>query len=169
MTGIHYPMASGGNSDFTQGLSAQVSGGGGRPVALWPGKEKCGRGNHQAQRVGGLHGRPATLRQPREDAVRDFFVENGLVYDRAYLAGPRCAPSRATMQLGRYPHSHNILDNKGAAGQYKNAGRQHESAAPRGRVLYRPYREVDERLRGPDEHQQRLGASVLRPVVRCTR
>jgi arylsulfatase A-like enzyme len=59
--------------------------------------------------------------------VREFFLENGLVYDRAYLAGPKCAPSRATMQLGRYPHSHNIVDNKGAAGQYKNAGRQHES------------------------------------------
>jgi hypothetical protein len=33
--------------------------------------------------------------------VREFFLENGLVYDRAYLAGPLCAPSRATMQLGR--------------------------------------------------------------------
>jgi N-acetylglucosamine-6-sulfatase len=63
--------------------------------------------------------------------VREFFVENGLVYDRAYLAGPRCAPSRATMQLGRYPHSHNIIGNKGAAGQYKNAGRQNESVARR--------------------------------------
>ena len=61
--------------------------------------------------------------------VREFFLENGLVYDRAYLAGPRCAPSRATMQLGRYPHSHNIIGNKGAAGQYKNAGRQNESVA----------------------------------------
>lgn len=63
--------------------------------------------------------------------VREFFLENGLVYDRAYLAGPRCAPSRATMQLGRYPHSHNIVENKGAAGQYKNAGRQQESVARR--------------------------------------
>lgn len=63
--------------------------------------------------------------------VREFFLENGLVYDRAYLADPLCAPSRATMQLGRYPHSHNILSNKGAAGHYKNAGRQHESVARR--------------------------------------
>ena len=63
--------------------------------------------------------------------VQQFFLENGLVYDRAYLAGPRCAPSRATMQLGRYPHSHNIIDNKGAARQYKNAGCQQESVARR--------------------------------------
>jgi N-acetylglucosamine-6-sulfatase len=63
--------------------------------------------------------------------VREFFLENGLVYDRAYLADPLCAPSRATMQLGRYPHSHNIIANREAARQYKNAGRQHESLARR--------------------------------------
>src|SRR5215210_72159 len=63
--------------------------------------------------------------------VRQFFLENGLVYDRAYLADPLCAPMRATMQLGRYPHSHHIIGNKGAARQYKNAGRQHESVARR--------------------------------------
>jgi N-acetylglucosamine-6-sulfatase len=61
--------------------------------------------------------------------VREFFLEHGLVYDRAYLAGPKCAPSRTTMQLGRYPHSHSIVGNTGAAGQYRNAGHQHESVA----------------------------------------
>jgi N-acetylglucosamine-6-sulfatase len=63
--------------------------------------------------------------------VRQFFLQNGLVYDRAYLSIPLCAPSRATMQLARYAHSHNIVDNKGAAAQYKNAGHQHESVARR--------------------------------------
>jgi N-acetylglucosamine-6-sulfatase len=63
--------------------------------------------------------------------VRQFLLQNGLVYDRAYLSTPLCAPSRATMQLARYAHSHNIISNKGAAGQYKDAGRQHESVARR--------------------------------------
>jgi arylsulfatase A-like enzyme len=63
--------------------------------------------------------------------VRQFFLEDGLVYDRAYLVTPTCAPSRATMQLGRYAHSHNIEGNNGAAQQYKNAGRQQESLARR--------------------------------------
>src|SRR5215218_1615169 len=70
IAGIQPPMTSGGGSDYTQRLSAQVSGGGSRPVALRPKKEKCGRGSHQAQRVGGLHGRPAAVWQYREDAVR---------------------------------------------------------------------------------------------------
>jgi N-acetylglucosamine-6-sulfatase len=63
--------------------------------------------------------------------VRDFFLHKGLVYNRAYLASPVCAPSRATMQLGRYPHSHNIVDNKQAARQYKNTRLQRKSLARR--------------------------------------
>ena len=77
MTGIHHPMTSGGSSDYTQGLSAQASGG---RLSLFG----LGRGN-----VAEVTTRPYVLMVFTDDQppfgilsrlpfVREFFVENGL-------------------------------------------------------------------------------------------
>jgi N-acetylglucosamine-6-sulfatase len=44
-------------------------------------------------------------------AVRTFIADQGMVFDRAYVADPLCDPDRCSMLLGVYPHNHMMYSN----------------------------------------------------------
>jgi len=41
----------------------------------------------------------------------DQLAQEGILFNRAYVAQPVCAPNRASMLSGLYPHSHGVLEN----------------------------------------------------------
>jgi arylsulfatase A-like enzyme len=43
----------------------------------------------------------------------------GLTFENFYAAQPSCSPNRATFLTGRYPHNHTVIDNAGAARQFR--------------------------------------------------
>ncbi len=70
--------------------------------------------------AGALHALPSV--------VRDI-GQQGLTFERHFVANPLCAPSRATLFTGRYPHNHGVLTNglpDGGFARYRERG--HEGA-----------------------------------------
>ena len=51
------------------------------------------------------------IRTPRLDAL----AREGAYFSRAYVPTPRCAPSRASLLTGRYPHHHGVIANQSAS------------------------------------------------------
>lgn len=45
----------------------------------------------------------------------DCLAENGVLFSRAYVAIPQCAPSRASLLTGRYPHRAGVTSNTSTA------------------------------------------------------
>ncbi|HEV7500227.1 MAG TPA: sulfatase-like hydrolase/transferase, partial [Vicinamibacteria bacterium] len=44
--------------------------------------------------------------------------QHGLSFNRAYVTQSLCAPSRASILTGQYPHTHRVLDNTGPDGGF---------------------------------------------------
>src|SRR3954468_9805046 len=44
--------------------------------------------------------------------------QHGLTFDRSYVTQSLCAPSRASILTGQYPHDHRVLDNTGPDGGF---------------------------------------------------
>ncbi len=60
---------------------------------------------HRADHTG--FGGNTTVRTPNLDSI----AARGMVFDRAYIANPLCAPSRSTIMTGRYPTAHGVIFN----------------------------------------------------------
>ncbi|MEM9562578.1 MAG: sulfatase-like hydrolase/transferase [Actinomycetota bacterium] len=60
---------------------------------------------HRADHVG--FGGNDVVRTPNLDAL----AERSVVFDRAYVANPICAPNRSTIVTGRYPSAHGVVFN----------------------------------------------------------
>ena len=56
-----------------------------------------------------------TAMMPRLPAL---IGQQGRTFDRAYVTQSLCAPSRASIQTGQYPHNHRVLDNTGPDGGF---------------------------------------------------
>ena len=54
----------------------------------------------------GAYGKPG-VKTPHIDSLG----RDGIRFDRAYVAQPVCAPNRASIQSGLYPHAHGLLEN----------------------------------------------------------
>jgi arylsulfatase A-like enzyme len=63
----------------------------------------------QAPKTLGFEGNPH-VRTPRLDRL----AHEGAYFTRAYIPIPQCAPSRAAVLTGLYPHQNGVLTNKGA-------------------------------------------------------
>jgi arylsulfatase A-like enzyme len=44
--------------------------------------------------------------------------QHGISFQRAYVTQSQCAPSRASILTGRYPHNHGVVDNTGPRGGF---------------------------------------------------
>src|SRR3712207_7178904 len=60
-----------------------------------------------------------TLFRSHMPTVLGSIGEKGLIFENFYGAQPLCSPNRATFLTGRYPHNHTIIDNDGAARQFR--------------------------------------------------
>jgi arylsulfatase A-like enzyme len=56
-----------------------------------------------------------TAMMPRLPAL---LGQHGRTFDRAYVTQALCAPSRASILTGQFPHNHRVLDNKGPDGGF---------------------------------------------------
>jgi N-acetylglucosamine-6-sulfatase len=54
--------------------------------------------------------------------------QHGLSFGRAYVTQSQCAPSRASILTGQYPHNHQVLDNSGPDGGFGAFRRGPESS-----------------------------------------
>jgi arylsulfatase A-like enzyme len=67
---------------------------------------------------------PTTAEMPR---LPDLLANRGLSFTRAYASQPVCAPSRASILTGQYPHNHTVRSNHAPGGGFP-AFRRHEQA-----------------------------------------
>ena len=56
-----------------------------------------------------------TAMMPRLPAL---IGQHGVTFDRAYVTQSLCAPSRASILTGQYPHNHRVIDNTGPDGGF---------------------------------------------------
>jgi N-acetylglucosamine-6-sulfatase len=55
----------------------------------------------------------------------------GLTFENFYSAQPLCSPNRASFLTGRYPHNHTVIDNDGAARQFREKQLDQDTFATR--------------------------------------
>jgi N-acetylglucosamine-6-sulfatase len=51
-------------------------------------------------------------------ALQSLLVQQGTTFSRFFLSKPLCAPSRASILRGQYPHNHGVLNNTGVNGGF---------------------------------------------------
>jgi arylsulfatase A-like enzyme len=106
-----------------------------------------------------------TAMMPRLPAL---IGQHGRTFDRAYVTQALCAPSRASILTGQFPHNHRVLDNSGPDGGF-GAFRRGPEASTIATWLraagyrHRPRRQVHERL--PDRGHSRLHRARLGRVA----
>jgi N-acetylglucosamine-6-sulfatase len=66
------------------------------------------------------------------DGLRHTMGQHGTTFQRAYVSDSVCAPSRATILRGQYPHNHNIKGNvppEGGYDKFKSTGKDQSTVA----------------------------------------
>src|SRR5262245_13378647 len=59
---------------------------------------------------------PTAAMMPR---LPGLIRQNGITFQRSYVTQSLCAPSRASILTGQYPHNHRVLDNSGPNGGFR--------------------------------------------------
>ena len=59
--------------------------------------------------------------------VQALLVDEGAIFENFFASAPLCAPSRASILRGQYPHNHGVLRGSGAFGGFdlfQNSGEE---------------------------------------------